>query len=157
MLVADLAQALQIALRRDQRAGRSRDRLDEYGGDGRPAIGRAVAFQIVRQFHAVLLGLTVAEQFLARPGVADRDHVRQRDREGLAVLDHAGQRDAAHVHAVIGALPRYEAQALALAIGAVVGHHHFQRGINAFGTGVREEHVVHRFGQQGCDLAGQLE
>ena len=38
--VADLAQSLQIALRRDQHAGRARHRLDDHRGNGRCVMQR---------------------------------------------------------------------------------------------------------------------
>jgi hypothetical protein len=157
MLVADLAQALEIADRRDQGAGGACHRFDEAGGDGGAAIGLAVALEVIGQLDAVILGPAVAEELVAGEGVAQHHHVGHGDREGLAVLDHAGKRHTAHVDAVIGALAAHEAQALGLAAGPVIGHHHLQRGVDGLGAGVDEEHVVHRLGQQGRDLAGQLE
>ena len=45
VLVADLAQPLQVALGRDQHAGRARDRLDDDGGDGRGVVQIDEAFE----------------------------------------------------------------------------------------------------------------
>ena len=52
VLVADLAQPLQVALRRDQHAGRARDRLDDHRGDVRRVVQRDDALQLVGQVGA---------------------------------------------------------------------------------------------------------
>ncbi len=46
-LVADLAQALQVALRREQHAGRAGDRLDDHGGDGGGVVQRDDPLELV--------------------------------------------------------------------------------------------------------------
>ena len=51
--VADLAQPLQVTLRRHQHAGRTRDRLDEAGGDVLGAVEIDEAHQIVGQLGAM--------------------------------------------------------------------------------------------------------
>ena len=51
--VADLAQALQVALRRHQAAGRAGDRLDEAGGDVLGAVEIDEAHQVLGQLDAV--------------------------------------------------------------------------------------------------------
>ncbi len=52
--VADLAQPLEIALRRHQAAGRAGDRLDEAGGDVLGAVQVDEAQQVVGELGAVL-------------------------------------------------------------------------------------------------------
>ena len=54
VLVADRAQALQIALGRRQHAGRARHRLDDHGGDGRGIVQRDEAVEFVGQMRAPL-------------------------------------------------------------------------------------------------------
>ena len=63
VLVADLAQLLEIALGRDQHAGGAGDRLDDDRGDGRGVVQGDQALQLVGELGAVL-GLA------AREGVA---------------------------------------------------------------------------------------
>ena len=53
VLVADLAQALEIALRRNQHAGRTRDRLDDHRGDRRCVVQRDQPLEIVGELGAV--------------------------------------------------------------------------------------------------------
>ena len=105
--VADFAQPLQIALRRDEHAGRPGDRLDKTGGDGMAAIGIGEALQIVGELFAILR-LAAGKSVFGAPSVAHVDDIRHADRENVPVLHHAGERDAAHVDAVIGALARHE-------------------------------------------------
>ena len=52
MLVADLAQALQIALRGRQHAGRARHGLHDHGGDGGGVVQAHDIFQLIRQMGA---------------------------------------------------------------------------------------------------------
>ena len=66
----------------------------------------------------------------------------QADAERLAVLDHAGDRDAAEVDAVIGAVAADQADALALAARPVVGERDLERGVDRLGARVAEEDVV---------------
>ena len=53
VLVAQRAQALQIALRRDQHAGRTGDRLDDDGGNGFSAVQRDQTLDVIGEFRAV--------------------------------------------------------------------------------------------------------
>ena len=59
-------------------------------------------------------------------------HARHHGAEGFAVLDHAGERHAADIDAVIGALAADEALALAVAPRAVIGERNLDRGIDGF-------------------------
>jgi hypothetical protein len=54
VLGAELAQFLQIALRRRQHAGRTGHRLDDDGGDGVGAMQRDQTLDVVGEFGAVL-------------------------------------------------------------------------------------------------------
>ncbi|MCY1238942.1 hypothetical protein D9M72_517030 [compost metagenome] len=82
----------------------------------------------------------------------------QKRAEHLAVGDDAADRDAAEVDAVIAALAADQAEARAVALGAVVGERDLQRRIDRFRTGVGIENMVHAFGrdihQAICELEG---
>ena len=81
MLVAQLAQPLQIALRRRQHGGRTRHRLDDDGGDGLGAMQRHQPLEIVGEFGA-MLGLALREGVAGEVvGVADMVDARQMRRE----------------------------------------------------------------------------
>ncbi len=54
VLVADLAQALEVALRRRQHAGRARHRLDDDGRDGGGVVQRDETVEIVGKMRAPL-------------------------------------------------------------------------------------------------------
>ena len=107
---------LQIALRRDQHAGRAGHRLDDDGGDGRGVVQRDDALQLVGELRAML-------RLAAREGVLGRQvrvrHVvdaGQQRAEHLAVGDDAADRDAAEIDAVIAALAADQAEARAVAL-----------------------------------------
>ena len=70
-------------------------------------------------------------------------HGPQHVAEGLAVADHAADRDAAEAHAVITAFAADQHAPGAFAAHAVIGERDFQRGVDRFGAGVGEEHLVH--------------
>ena len=74
MLVADLAQALEIAFRRDQHAGGAGDRLDDDRGNGGGVVQRDDAFQILGQVDAMLRlapGEGVVSRIVGVPEVVD--------------------------------------------------------------------------------------
>ena len=154
--VADLAQPLQVSLRRHEHARRPGDRLDETGGDRVAAIGIAEALQVVGEVFAVLR-LAAGEPVLRPPGVPHVHDIGHADREDVPVLDHARQRYTAHVDAVIGALARDETLAPVVASGAVIRHADLQRGIHRFGARIGEENVVDRLRRNRGDHSGELE
>jgi hypothetical protein len=142
VLVADLAQALQVALRRHQHAGGAGHRLDDHRGDGEASCSatrrsrssassrRAPAGRALKALRA---GSCVWRQVV---------HAGQHGAEHLAVAHHAADRDAAEVDAVVAALAADQPGALALAAGAVVGQRDLQRGVDRLGAGVGEEDLV---------------
>ena len=142
VLRADLAQPLQVALGRDQHAGRTRDGLDDHGGDVAGVVQRDEALEFVGEVRAVL-GLAarvgVAGEVVRVRQVVD---ARQHRAEQLAVVDHAADGDAAETDAVIAALPTDEARARAFAARAVIGQRDLERGVDRLRAGVREEDVV---------------
>ena len=139
---ADLAQPLQVALGRDQHPSRPRDRLDDHRGDVAGVVQRDQALELLGEVGAVL-GLAAD---IGVPGEVVRVrqvvHTRQTGAEPLAVVHDAADRDAAEAHAVIAAFTADEAGARAFAAGAVVGERDLERGVDGFGTGVREEDVI---------------
>ena len=157
VLVADRAQALQVALRRRQHAGRPRHRLDDDGRDGGRVMQRDDLFQIVGKVRAPL-GLALGERLmLAVVGVREMVDARQHRAEEAAVGDHAADRNAAEADAVIAALAADQARARVLALGVVIRDRDLERGIDRLRARIGEEDVVHRLGRQRRDAAGELE
>ncbi len=129
VLVADLAQPLEIALGRRQVAGRAGAGLDDDGGDVRRVMQADDALQRIGEMRAVLR-LALGEGVLRQVGVRQVIDARQHRAEPLAVIDHAADRDAAEADAVIAALAPDEAGARALAVGAVIGERDLERAID---------------------------
>ncbi len=99
MLGADLAQLLQVALRRNKYAGGTCNRLDDDGCDGGGVMQRDDALQFGGKI-AAMFRLTAGEGVLARQmrmrHVVDAGQERA---EHLAVGDDAADGNAAEVHA----------------------------------------------------------
>ena len=156
VLVADLAQALQIALGRGQEAGGASAGLDDDGGDVRGVVQADDAFQRIGQMGA-LLRFTLGEGVLRQVGVRQVIDARQHRAEPLAIVDHAADRDAAEADAVIAALAAHEAGARALAVGAVIGQRDLEGAVDRLGARVAVEGVVQVARQQGGMPCRQLE
>ena len=82
--VADLAQALQIALRRNQHAGRAGDRLDDDGGDGRGIVQRDEPLELIGEIARRVSGSPRENAFCCEivvcgrwstPGTIEADHI----------------------------------------------------------------------------------
>ena len=157
MLLGDLAQPLEIALRRRQHAGRSRHRLDDDGGDGGGAVQVDEALQFVGEMRAVFRLALGEGLLLAVIGVRQMIDAGQQRAEHLAVVDDAADRGAAEADAVIAALAADQAGAGALAVELVIGQRDLQRGIGGFRAGIAEEHVVEPVRREIGDAAGKLE
>ena len=158
MLGADLAQALQIALRRDDDAGRSLHRFDDHGGDGARIVQRDDALEVFGEMQAPI-GLTSREPHLRGvPGVRQmvdaRDHER---REHLAVGEDAAHRDAAHADAVVAALAADDAGPRGLPACTMVGDRDLEGGVDRLGPGVDEEDLVVRASGERGDALGEGE
>ncbi len=143
MLRADLADAFEIALRRNEHTHQGRDRLDEHRCDRRRIMELHELLELVRQLRAVF-------RLAAREGVA-LQVVRVRDvihhgikvgRPELAIRADAAEGRAAQVHAVIRALAADDLGALGVTLKPVIGESDLHRGIDRFGARVREEHVI---------------
>ena len=136
-----VAQALEVALRRHQHAGRSGQRLDDHRRDG-VAVQRHHPFQVVGQMRAP--GGLAAREGVVLQAVCVRQviDIRQQRAELLAVAADAADRHAAEADAVIAALAPDQPHALAFAAGALIGERDLQRGVGALGAGVGEEDAV---------------
>jgi len=157
VLVADRAQALEIALGRQQHAGRAGHRLDDHRRDGRRVMQRHESLQIVGQFGAMLghaARVRIARQVMRMSQVVD---AAQRGAEHLAVADDAAHRDAAEVDAVVTALPPDQPRARAFAARPVVGDGHLQRRVHRLRSGIGEEHLVQARRRELNEPLGQLE
>ena len=143
MAGADVPQLLQIALRRDQNAGRSRHRLHDHRGHRLGAVQREDAFEIIGQMRAGLR-LAAGKGVLAgQMGVGQMIDPREHRAENLAVVDDAADRDAAEIHPVIAAFAPDQPHALPLAPRAMIGNSDFQCRFNAFRAGVRVKYMRH--------------
>ena len=130
MLVADCAQPLEVALGRDEHAGRAGDRLDDDRGDGRGVVQGDQPLQVVGELGA-MLGLAARKGVPGEVvGVADVVDAGEQRAEMFSVGDHAADRDAAEIDAVIAALAADQAGAAALALHALIGERDLQRRLD---------------------------
>ncbi|MNS81773.1 hypothetical protein D3C72_1154950 [compost metagenome] len=160
VLVADLAQALQIALRRQVPAGRTGHRLhDDRGHVARVVQRQDAGFELDQRVFGPHRLRVVDVGMVHR--VVDEAHVvhaRQKGRaEHLAVARNAAHRHAAEAHAVVALLAADEHVAVALAARAVVGQRHLHRGVGGLGARVAEQHLVQVARGQRGDHFGRLE
>ena len=157
VLVADRAQLLEIALGRHQHAGGAGDRLDDDRGDGRGVVQGDEALKLVGELGA-MLGLAAREGVAGEiVGVADVVDAGEQRAEHLAVADDAADRDAAEIDAVIAALAADQAEARALADGALIGERDLEAGLDRLGAGIGEEDVVDAGRHVGDQARRQLE
>ena len=157
VFVADLAQALEIALGRRQDAGRARHRLDDHRGDGRGVVQGDDALERVGEMAApfrLALGERLMLAVIGRRQMIDAGEQRA---EELAVVDHAADRDAAEADAVIAALAADQALARALSAHVVVGERDLERRVDGFGARIAEEHVIEIARRELGDARGELE
>ena len=157
MLARQFAQALQIALWRDQHAGRPRHGFDDHGGDRFGAMQRHDPFQLIGQIGP-MLGLTPAKGVLGKlMRMGQMIDAVQKRAEELAVIDDAAHGNPAEIHPVIAALAPDQAGARALADSALIGDGDFQRGLDRFRSGIGEKHMLHRARRHIAQAVGQLE
>ena len=105
MFVADLAQPLEIALRRHHHAGGAGDGFDDHCGNGRRIVQGDEPLEFVGELGAVR-GQAARESIAldvmrVRQMIDARNHGR---RPHLAIGHHAADADAAETHAVIATL-----------------------------------------------------
>ena len=152
-----MSQPLQVALRRDQHAGRAGDGLDDHRGDGARVVQRHDPLELVGEVCAMIgfaARVCVARQVVRVRQVVDAGQLR---REELAVVDHAADRNAAEADAVVPALAADQPRARAFAADAVVGECDLQRRVDRLRARVREEHVVEPRREPAHDVVRQLE
>ena len=157
VLGAELAQPLQIALRRRQHRGRTRHRLDDDGGDRIGAMQRHHPLDIVGEFSAVvrlILRKRIAREIM---GVTDVIDSRQMGRKGAAVRHHAADRHTAEADAVIAALAADQARPRSLSDGALIGERDLQRGIDGLRTRIGEEDAVEPLRRDLGEPLGEIE
>src|SRR5262245_62970347 len=104
VLVADRAQPLEIALRWRQHAGRSRNRLDDHGGNRGSIVQCDKTIEPVGEVCAPLRLADGEGLLLAIIGRRQMVYSGKERAELLAVADDAADRDAAEPDTVIAAL-----------------------------------------------------
>ncbi len=161
VLVADRAQPLQIALRRQQHAGRAGHRLDDHGRNRRCVVQRDQALQIVGEMRAPLGHAARERVVLEVVRMPQVIYAGQHRPEELAVVDHAADGRAAEADAVIALLASDQSLARRFAAQAVIRDCDFQCRVDRLGARVREEHVIDvarcKLDQAGCELeAGRV-
>ena len=156
MLVADRAEALQIALRRDQDARRSRHGFHDDRGDGLGAMQGDKTLQFIGEFGAMTgltLGKGVTFDVERMPKMVDAGKLR----EGTAIVDDAADRNAAEADAVITPLAPDETGARSLAYGPLISERHFQGRFDGLGSGAREEDAIEAGGRDGGKPLREIE
>ena len=156
VLIANLAQALQIALGRHDHARRASHRLDDHGGDVGGVVQLDELEQLIGQRHAARGGHAAREGAIGLQRVRQVIDIHQLP-EHLAVGADAAQAGAAHVHAVVAARAANQLGLGGLALETPVGARHLERRIGRLRTRIGEEHMAKRARQQGRHLLGQLE
>jgi hypothetical protein len=140
VLGADLAQALEIALGRNDHAGGALHRLDDHRGDGRGVVQRHDALELVRQMRAPFrLTLRIGHVRRIVRMLQVIDAVQHRRREHLARRQQAADRDAAEADAVVALLAPDEARARSLSAQPVIAERDLERGVDRLGAGTGEE------------------
>ena len=127
---ADLAQALQVALRRHDDASRAGHRLDDDGGD----VGRVMQADDVQQLVSqvgALLGHATHKAAVGGLGVGQVVGLDALTKE-LAVGHQPAHRDAAEVDAVVALDAADEPGLAGLALVAPVSACHLQRSVGSF-------------------------
>ena len=120
-----LAQAFQIAFRRDQHARGAGHRFDDDGGNRRCVMQGDDAFQFIGQVGAIFGFAHRVGVLVQVVRVRQVVHAWQQGAEGLAVAADAAHGNAAEAHAVITAFAADQARACALAAHAVIGQRDF--------------------------------
>ena len=171
VLVANLAQPLDVALRRHIPACAARYWLNDDGGNVAGVMQRQNAVfkfgqQVFCPYRLFAMDVGVTRMFRVQR-VMDKPHVvhprQQRRAVNLAVGRYAAHTHAAKAHAVIAALATNEHIAVALAACPVVSQRHLERCVGRLAAGVAKQHLVqvarrhggnHVGGDKGLVIAG---
>ena len=156
MLVADLAQALQVSDGRGQHAGGAGDGFHNDGGDGGGIVqGDDVEQGVGALFSVLWLSLGKAV-FGDAVGVGHVVHIGEAVAEPHAVFYDAADGDAAESDAVISALAPDEDDFFAFSANALISEGDFEGGVDGFGAGVCEEDGVHPLGKPLGEAGGEF-
>ena len=154
---ANLAQPLEIALRRHQHARRTGHRLDDHRGDGRRVMQRAKALEVLGELGAVR-GLSprkcISRQVVRMAQVVHAGYARA---EGAPVVDDAADCHAAKVDAVIATLAPDQTEAAAFAARAVIGQRDLERRVRRFRARVGKEDARIAARREACETLRELE
>ena len=158
VLVADLAQSLQVSRRRRNDAGRSRHGFDDNRGDIAAVVQQAKPGEVFRQLDTVLRQ-TAGERiaFYIERMAQMIDTGKQYRTEHLAIRHDAANRHAAEVHTVIALLAPDEPCTVAFAARAVIADGDLQCGVDRLGAGVRKEAVVDALRRHRGDALGEFQ
>ena len=152
MPVADLADALEVAVLGHEAAAAVLHRLEDHGRDRLGPLEQDRLLDLIGrpQLLAILapaIGVRVRHVMPAR---------RQRLERG-AQRGHAGRRQGAHRGAVVGELARDQLRPRRLAPGGVVGLRELPRRLDRLRTPGGEEHAVQIPGRELGDPRGELD
>ena len=157
VFVADRPQALEVALGRDQDAGRAGYRLDDDGGDGRGIVEQDHPLEVLGELDS-MRRLAAREGIAGEVvGVADMVDAREERAEHLAVGDDAADRDAAEIDAVIAPLAADQAEPAALAARPMIGKRDLEGRLDRLRAGIGEEDVVDALRRELDEARGELE
>lgn len=148
MLVAERAQAREIALRRNQNAGRPRHGLNDNRRDRGGVVERDETLEIVGKLRAMLRNTArkcVSRQIVSVPNVIDASEKRTK---GLAVPRYAANCDAADARPMIAPFATDQPNPGVFATNLMIGKSCLERGVDCLRPGVRKEDVVHPNGRE---------
>ena len=157
MPVADLAQTLQIASRRNQNAGRAGHGFHHDGGDRRGVVELHQPLEVIGEMRPPV-GLPFRKGVvLDVVGMSDMVDARDQTAIELAVLDDTAHGGATEIGSVIAALAADEPGLRSLAPDIVIAQRDLERRVSRFGSGIREEDMIEVAGHQLDQTVGKLE
>ncbi len=157
VLVANLPQALEVALRRNQHTGGPGHGLDEDGRNVGGVVQLDQLQQFVGQGNASLFRHATGIGIARQQGMGQVIDVRHCLAKQFAVAAYAAQAGTCDVHAVVATGTPDHFGLGRLALETPVGANHLYRRIGALGTGVGEEHMIEIAWRQAGDSFRELE
>ena len=152
VLVADLADPLEVAVGRDEAAARVLDRLEDHRGDRlRPLEDDPLLDRVGGPERVAVLGPAVDVGVRHVAGAGDERF------ELVAQVGDPGRRERPQRGAVVGDLAGDEFVLLAFAVGAVVVARQLQRRLDRLGAAVGEEDAVEVARRQVGDPRGEFD
>ena len=153
--VADLAETLQVALGRNQCAGRPGNGFDDAGRD-RVAVGLDQPFEVIGQLGAVL-GPALGEAVFRQPGVTQVQNAGKQRAERFAIPSDTPDGQAAEIHAVIGTLAADQPDPLSLAPRSLAGQRDLECSLHRLGARASKKETIEVRRSQPGELPRQLE